>query len=149
VLTGPDGFPSIGCQLYRELAEEIGFNHDAQVTDILPGWITGASKREGSYHLSMSFIVPVKQSSKELAEYFGAWREVQKLLGGKTEFRKLEFLPNDEQEIICLLENKICWAEKRAYWKRQQTYWKSGQAYHTDIERLRASKGQTRIIRPG
>lgn len=100
VSLSPDGFPSLGAALYRELGEELGLVPEVQVENIIPGWITGASKRENNYHLSAVFLVPLRMTSKELCDFFDEWKNQYVVLTGeKSEFAYLNFVPNSPTEL--------------------------------------------------
>lgn len=105
IIEGFAGAPSFD-QLYRELSEEIGFAEEYHLEgEVIPGWMNGMSAREGNYHLTTSFVVPLRLSKDELHDYFKEWKETQQKLlarieqsGGKrkrVEFADLHFLPND------------------------------------------------------
>ena len=105
IIEGFGGAPSFD-QLYRELSEEIGFAEEYHLDGkVILGWMNGMSAREGNYHLTTSFIVPLRLSKDELHDYFKDWKDTQQRLlarieksGGKkkkVEFADLHFLPND------------------------------------------------------
>ncbi|MAG47684.1 hypothetical protein CL617_03685 [archaeon] len=95
----PDGSPSLGSTIYAELAEEIGIapEHHIKKGGIIPGWISGASKREKNYHLTVSFITSLKLSQKEMTSWFKQWKNSveNNIKSIKVEFKDLEFIPND------------------------------------------------------
>jgi hypothetical protein len=115
---GPDGWPSPGAQIYRELSEEIGFAADYHLSSaIIPGWINGMSCRENNYHLTTSFIVPLKLTENEMQEYFRGWKAAQDSWISishahgektKTEFKDLIFVPNDPYYLANFIEEQDC-----------------------------------------
>lgn len=103
----PDGFPSLGAQIYREISEEIGIAPDYMTHDsILPGWINSTSTREHNYHFTTSFVVPIILAERQMREFFGDWKHAQESIGRKTEFKDVKFLPNDPHYIDRFAEDQ-------------------------------------------
>jgi len=108
---GPDGFPSLGHQLYAELSEEVGISPEYHlIGKIIPGWIAGASAREGNYHLTTSFVVPLQMTENDLKEWFNDWKFAQQKWlvksGRKIELKDLRFLPNDPTKLNVFLSEQ-------------------------------------------
>ncbi len=107
LLISPDGHPSFGAQIYRELGEEIGVNHDLDISRIIPGWAIGASKREGTYHPTFSFVVQLNTDGKQTKEKYEDWRATQKKAKNEPEFGKnLRLLPNDPDYMMRFIKEQ-------------------------------------------
>lgn len=143
---GPDGFPSMGAQIYREISEEVGIVPDYQIIEIVPGWINGASKREKTYSLTTSFVVPLKMNEAEARDYFEGWKAAQeKWMSSatargekmKTEFKRIHFLPNDPNY---LQEDTIKKGGVNIQGKSMDVVQEWAEEYGCDLERLKESK---------
>lgn len=152
---GPDGMPSLGAQIYREMSEEAGITPDYHIEDIVLGWTNGMSTRERNYHMTTSFVTLLKMPEKALNEWFDYWKFGQEHLmkteqaGKKTEFDGLHFIPNDPQYLRQIIE------EQDEKWKNANLGGKSldvieawVERYNCDISQLKASKSKGNIYLP-
>lgn len=92
-------------QLYGRLEKEMGLteaHYDRQ--KVTPGWVTGMSRRESSFHYTTSFVVPLGIDSHELNEHFKTWKTAQddalQAQGKKPELKELRYLPNNPEIIM-------------------------------------------------
>lgn len=160
VKEGPDGYPSLGAQLYREITEEVGISPDYHIRNevIIPGWINGMSQREKNYHLTASFVTPLKLTEKEIKEWFKDWITALKKwssfarergLNIKSEFADLRFLPNDRNYLLKFIEEQDKMNTKaNLLGKSLDVVEEWVRSYNCDIEALKASKTGARIYLP-
>lgn len=150
---GPDGFPSLGHQLYAELSEELGISPEYHLSRrIIPGWITGASAREGNYHLTTSFIVPLQMTKNNLKEWFDDWKSAQQKWltksGRKIELKDLRFLPNDPARLnFFLSEQDSRGKDANILGKTADVIDVWANRYNCDSHKLRNSE-ETRVYLP-
>ncbi len=148
---GPDGFPSLGTQIYRELSEELGIASEYHfMEELIPGWMNGGSKREGNYHVTVSFVTPLRLNKAEMDEYFKDWKAAnEKWMNAakargekvKVEFKDLRFIPNDQKYMLQFI------AEQDSKGKNANLLGKSldvveewARKYNCDPEQLKESK---------
>lgn len=117
VLVGPDGYVSLGNEIGAECGEEVGLVPEYHLAErMIPGWIGGMSRREKNYHLTTSFVAPLRLTAKEYEEYFADWKAAQDKLREhtaqrsekipKVEFAQLVFLPNDAKKLVPIIEEQ-------------------------------------------
>lgn len=146
----PDGFPSVGGHLYRELSEELGISPDYHIMNenVVPGWVNGASKREGTYHLAFTFFVPLRLTEYELTQWFADWKNAQNRLNKKTELGELFFIPNVPARVLRLLEESDNEKGRKVQGKDSDEVEEWATTYACDLEKLKASKTGARIYLP-
>lgn len=90
-----NGRLSLEAAIARETGEELGLIPGQHYDVLIPGWMNGGSVREGNYHLTVSHFVPLKLTAEQLKKYFDSWKAKEDAKGAKTEFKGIEFIPND------------------------------------------------------
>lgn len=90
---------SLETAIAREMNEELGLEHKRHYEGMVPGWMNGASQREKNYHLTTSFVVPVRMTAEEMTKYFNDWKKEQEKAGKKTEFKGIALLENSTDKI--------------------------------------------------
>lgn len=139
VQVSPGGFPSLGAELYRELFEELGLLPDFVIGEIMPVCMHGPSRREGNFHYSVPFFVPLKMDEARLRSWFEYWTHGLKSFGETPEFASLNFYPNEPAHIKRMLEEEDAKSEPQIIGRALDIV-EEWAGYECDPEKLRASK---------
>ncbi len=102
VLDSPDGVPSLGVGLYREIFEEFGLIPES-FESVKPHIVFGLeSEPTGSF----LYNVKLKLTSKDVQQKFNALTQKSESYGVKPEFDSIHFLESDSKIIRDELKNK-------------------------------------------